>query len=560
MNFKKIFILNIMPIIIFFFIAIIGFIYIDEIDKRILSEHKRDLIEVTASIAYTIERQLNQSLFATYTLASFISQFGKINNFDKLASDILKHSDGISSLQLAKDGIVSEIFPLKGNEKAIGHNLLKDPKRRTEAFYTIQEKKLTLAGPFVLVQGGVGVIGRLPIFVKDSEGNEIFWGFSIVLIKLEDLLKSAKIDKLAEKGYSFQLSRINPDTLKEEIFAGNTDEKMDSPVSFSFDVPNGIWTLTLDMRKDKHIVSATYQAYFFIVLTSGIIGFLIFIVLKRNEQLKTSNEELTERVRREVTIRMQNEQLLVQQSKMAAMGEMISVIAHQWKQPLSAISILIQDFKDAYDFNEINREYVDGFVKNVLEQIVFMSKTIDDFRNFLKPSKNKESFNVKAAIADVLSILSGQLRNINITWKVKCNIHDKVFTRLSDIALCNETLITGYPNEFKHVILNILSNSKDAIMEKRRQKMVDEGQEGLINMEISSRNGKVIVRIDDNGIGIPDNILERIFEPYFTTKEADKGTGIGLYMARTIIEKNMNGTLSAKNTDLGAMFIIEMQS
>ncbi len=559
MKSKKILIINIMPVITFFFLTIIGFIYIDEIDKRIISEHKRDLIEVTASIAYTIERQLNQSLFATYTLASFINQFGKINNFDKLASDIMKYSDGISSLQLAKDGIVSDIFPLKGNEKAIGHNLLEDPKRRTEALISIKTRKLTLAGPFVLVQGGVGVIGRLPVFITNSEGNELFWGFSIVLIKLDDLLKSVKIDKLGEKGYSFQLSRINPDTLKEEIFASNSDEKMHSPVSFSFDVPNGTWSLKLDVKKDKHLLYASNLGYFFVLLTSGIISYLIFIVLKRNKQLKTNNEELTKIVNQEVAIRMQNEQLLIQQSKMAAMGEMISVIAHQWKQPLSAISLLIQDFRDAYDFNEINKEYIDDFVKNVLDKIVFMSRTIDDFRNFLKPSKKKEYFDVKAAIADVLSILSGQLRNRNITWKVICSIHDKVFTRLSDIVLCNEALVIGYPNEFKHVILNILSNSNDAIMEKRRQKILDEGQEGLINIEISRRDGKVIVKIDDNGIGIPDNILERIFEPYVTTKEAEKGTGIGLYMAKTIIEKNMNGILSAKNTDSGAVFIIELQ-
>ncbi|MBF0344714.1 MAG: HAMP domain-containing histidine kinase, partial [Nitrospirae bacterium] len=358
---------------------------------------------------------------------------------------------------------------------------------------------------------------------------------------------------------SFQLSRINPDTLKEEIFASNSDEKMHSPVSFSFDVPNGTWSLKLDVKKDKHLLYASNLGYFFVLLTSGIISYLIFIVLKRNKQLKTNNEELTKIVNQEVAIRMQNEQLLIQQSKMAAMGEMISVIAHQWKQPLSAISLLIQDFRDAYDFNEINKEYIDDFVKNVLDKIVFMSRTIDDFRNFLKPSKKKEYFDVKAAIADVLSILSGQLRNRNITWKVICSIHDKVFTRLSDIVLCNEALVIGYPNEFKHVILNILSNSNDAIMEKRRQKILDEGQEGLINIEISRRDGKVIVKIDDNGIGIPDNILERIFEPYVTTKEAEKGTGIGLYMAKTIIEKNMNGILSAKNTDSGAVFIIELQ-
>ncbi|KJR43677.1 diguanylate cyclase, partial [Candidatus Magnetoovum chiemensis] len=361
MNIKKLTITYVIPIIIFSLLTIIGFIYIDEINKRILSDHEKDLIEVTASIAYTIQRQLNQSLFATYTLESFIHQFGKINDFDKLASKILSYSDGISSLQLAKDGIVSDIFPLKGNEKAIGHNLLEDPKRRTEALSAVKSKKLTLAGPFMLVQGGVGVIGRLPIFTKDADGNENFWGFSIVLIKLDDFLKSIRIDKLFEKGYYFQLSRINPDTLKEDIFARNSDDKMTSPVSFSFDVPNGTWTLTLDMKREKHLLYATNAGYFFVVLISAVITFLSFLVLRRNEELKIINNELTERVSQEVAARMQNEQLLIQQSKMAAMGEMIAVIAHQWKQPLNVISLLVIDIKDAYDFNEINKEYIDDF-------------------------------------------------------------------------------------------------------------------------------------------------------------------------------------------------------
>ncbi|KJR40200.1 ATP-binding region, ATPase-like domain protein [Candidatus Magnetoovum chiemensis] len=118
----------------------------------------------------------------------------------------------------------------------------------------------------------------------------------------------------------------------------------------------------------------------------------------------------------------------------------------------------------------------------------------------------------------------------------------------------------GYQNEFKQVILNILNNSNDAILEKRQQNIINSDQDGLINIEISNKDANVIVAIDDNGIGIPDNILENIFEPYFTTKADDKGTGIGLYMAKTIIEKNMNGTLSAKNTASGAEFIIELQA
>ncbi|MBF0592439.1 MAG: GAF domain-containing protein, partial [Nitrospirae bacterium] len=169
------------------------------------------------------------------------------------------------------------------------------------------------------------------------------------------------------------------------------------------------------------------------------------------DQLHALNVNLSQRVQEETSKRQQNEQLLIQQSKMAAMGEMIGLIAHQWKQPLNAISLITQDIGDAYSFNELDRDYLKRSETKILQQIQFMSKTIDDFRNFLLPSKEKVAFNLKQAVEEITSMLSPLLSKSDIML----NLH-----HISDKANLH---ITGYPNEFKQVILNLISNARDAI-------------------------------------------------------------------------------------------------
>lgn len=245
--------------------------------------------------------------------------------------------------------------------------------------------------------------------------------------------------------------------------------------------------------------------------------------------------------------RLINEQLLFQQSKIAALSEMMSAIAHQWRQPLNALGIMVQDVKIAKQFGELSDEYIDSFDTNAMHQIRFMSKTIDEFRNFFKPDATKQNFALISAALDVVSLIGSQL---------ECNgIKVNVYSPL-DIDEPGEALIYGYPNEFKQLILNLISNSKDAIVEKKAK----EGDfEAFINVEIgvskNSLDRYAFMRIIDNGAGIKEEILPRIFEPYFTTKEQGKGTGVGLYMTKMIIEQNMGGSITALNrVDGGAIF------
>ncbi|MBF0554246.1 MAG: hybrid sensor histidine kinase/response regulator [Nitrospirae bacterium] len=246
---------------------------------------------------------------------------------------------------------------------------------------------------------------------------------------------------------------------------------------------------------------------------------------------------LKEKVEEETAKRRSGEQMLIQQSKMAAMGEMLGMIAHQWKQPLNAISATAQDIEDAFIHNELDIEYLHSSVITITNQTDFMLRTADDFRNFLRPSKEKILFNVKDAVEEVIFMFSPYFAKSGIGLNLG-------FTG-------EEFSVTGYPNEFKQVILNLISNSKDAILSRK-----DKGTANKIDITVR-KDDRIAITIRDTGGGIPEDIIGRIFDPYFTTKTPDKGTGIGLYMSKTIIEANMGWRLSVSNIEGGVEFRID---
>jgi len=265
---------------------------------------------------------------------------------------------------------------------------------------------------------------------------------------------------------------------------------------------------------------------------------------KMEEQLRNLNTNLESMILSEISKRQTSEQILIQQSKMASLGEMIGLIAHQWKQPLNAVSLIVQDLNDAYSYGELDDKYIHNSVKSTMEQVTFMSKTIDDFRTFFIPSKRKIIFDVNSTIEELLSMFKTFFRKNNIDISLKISQQTSLLTE-------------GYPNEFKQVVLNILNNSKDAIVSK---KLLNADIEGRIEINLGNTEDKtkISVLIIDNGGGIPEEIIDKIFEPYYTTKESTGGTGVGLYMSKTIIETNMGGTLTVRNIGDGAEFIITL--
>ncbi|WP_420263777.1 PAS domain S-box protein [Candidatus Magnetominusculus dajiuhuensis] len=298
--------------------------------------------------------------------------------------------------------------------------------------------------------------------------------------------------------------------------------------------------------------------------TTGMVASMYDITARKimEDELKTKTNILSELnanleglVRDKAEEIRRKEQLLIQQSKMAAMGEMIAAIAHQWRQPLNGLSLIVQDFKDAYEHGELDAGYINNTVNTAMNQIDFMSTTIDLFKNFFQPSKEKETFDLLGICAEVFALLSSQLITNSIAYSISCHVHNRTFLNYSEVMPCEATVITTYKNQLAHVLLNIIGNAKDAIVQSREKGLLT--AEGMIEVDCYKDNRTLRLEISDNGGGIPEDIIDKIFGQYFTTK-ADKGTGIGLYMSKVIVEESLGGKIYARVKDGGSVFTIEL--
>jgi len=257
--------------------------------------------------------------------------------------------------------------------------------------------------------------------------------------------------------------------------------------------------------------------------------------LRVHERTAALMAETAERVQAVQELRRKDE-ILMQQSRQAALGEMIGNIAHQWRQPLNAVGLLVQDIALCYEYDNFSKEYLDASTNKIMKLVRHMSQTIDDFRNFFTPEREKVEFNLVKTVVKTLALVEGSLSDKGIRVELSAQEVPVLF---------------GYPNEFSQVLLNIMNNARDAFSGQ-------EIEDPAVQINVGSENGRAVVTIADNAGGIPEEIVDRIFEPYFTTKEQGKGTGIGLYMSKNIVEKTMNGSLTVRNTEAGAEFRIEV--
>jgi len=258
---------------------------------------------------------------------------------------------------------------------------------------------------------------------------------------------------------------------------------------------------------------------------------------EKQRQLQEINLSQEQRIAAAVSELRQKDQILVQQGRQAAMGEMLNNIAHQWRQPLNVLALIVQELQFTYGSEAFNKQSLSAAVAKAMLQIRHMSQTIEDFRNYFKPDKTKSHFRVSQAIARTLALVEANMKSMDIAVEVTEKQDPEIF---------------GYPNEYSQVLLNILLNSRDAFelsATKLRRSIV---------ITVDKVDGTSVVTITDNAGGIPEEVIAKIFDPYFTTKGPTKGTGIGLYMAKTIIENNMSGKITARNTGDGSEFRIEV--
>ncbi len=357
--------------------------------------------------------------------------------------------------------------------------------------------------------------------------------------------------------------RTKGESFTQYVYKKFSSSQVNQKIAYFKLYPNWNWVIAVgiytdDIEKDiakkkedlkRRVKTQIIQTVFLFILFLSI-GIVLSILLSERiddffkeyrEKVKAKsnalielNETLEKRVSEELEKNREQEQLLVQKSRLIALGEMISNIAHQWRQPLSELSSILMNIKFKHNMDKLDKQTMEQKSKEAEMVLDYMSHTIDDFRNFFMPKKDKEEFYIKDAINSVMTIVSSALEYNNI--KVEIDVNDNL-------------KLNTFINEYEQVLLNIISNAKDVLIQNNIKNP-------LIKIYGEEQDGFVILYIEDNGDGVKVNPKSKIFEPYFTTKGDSDGTGIGLYMSKIIIDKNMKGKLRVRNTKDGAKFVI----
>jgi len=342
-------------------------------------------------------------------------------------------------------------------------------------------------------------------------------------------------DDELENSFDAWKSRIHPDDLAEvlkDIEASVKDEDVLFENKHRLRHKDGHWVWIYDRGKVQHDLDGK---------AIRMIGTHTDLTTEINlsDELSKMNNTLEKRVKSEVEKNREHQLIMLQQSRHAQMGEMISMIAHQWRQPLNNLSMLNQSIALTYKAGKLDDKLMDRLSRDAKGQIEQMSQTIDDFRDFFKPDKKAERFSVNATIDHVVNLLNPILKENGIV--LKSDLQDNIET-------------VGFSNELGQSLVNIVNNAKDALMQKSAN------NKKVINIILRKEDANVLITITDNGGGIDLGVIDKIFDPYFSTKQEKNGTGLGLYMSKTIIEEHMNGTITATNTDSGAEFVITLSS
>jgi PAS domain S-box-containing protein len=626
--------------------------------ERHLGEQRTAVIDKLSTARAKIEAALNSRLSLVVGMAAFVKSGDKTKDnqpgafserFQIFSSEILKDIGGIRSLQLAPDAVVMYVNPLKGNEAALGHDLRADPARRDVVERAIQERKFIVAGPVELRQGGVALIGRLPIFLpSEREQKERFWGFSIILIDLEPLLEAGG---LLEKDIGLRYAIRGKDGLGAEgaVFYGEEALFNANPVVLEVYLPNGFWQIAAVPAKGwGGETSDRINLWIFGSAVAGAVGFLMFVLLNRPAQLRSALSALRESEEKnrlilnsagegiygldlegkttfvnptvcellgytadeligqpmhslvhhsypdgtafprekcpiyaaftdgevhritdevlwrkdgssfqveytsnpirangeligavvifnDITGRKQAEAQIVQSAMLATLGEMATSVAHQLNQPLNVIRLAAGNMARKLEKGSAEPAYLGKKLKRIASQTERAAAIIDHMRMFGREAEAKPTeLDPRDAVRGALQLMGEQLRLAEIEVSVDLP------------ETCRPVL--GHRVQMEQVILNLLTNARDAIQENLGERKI------TLAVDDTGADAVRIV-VGDTGGGIPENALNRIFEPFYTTKELNKGTGLGLSVSYGIV-RDMGGAIEVENIEGGTRFRI----
>ena len=255
--------------------------------------------------------------------------------------------------------------------------------------------------------------------------------------------------------------------------------------------------------------------------------------LMQKRKLEAYQLYLEERIEEEIALREVKEALLIEQNKSYEIGQMVGIIAHQWKQPLHYLNLLIEDLGMEYEYQPLSEEYIKDFIQKGTDRVKFLNETMDNFLNFYKSEADEKDFSIANATKEISLFLDMSFKSLGITI---------------NIILKDDFSLRGVKNEFQQVILNIVNNAKEAFNGQKRS-------DALITIEISTERNQGVIVIEDNAGGIPSEILHNIFELEYTTKK--DGNGIGLYLVKKIVTQRFKGSIETSNSDVGARFVLK---
>jgi PAS domain S-box-containing protein len=441
----------------------------------------------------------NKELKDIFTSEDYLEIKGLISNKKDSISVILKEYKFEVSLREIKKDDLKALFLFDITKYSNVENELK------QSMYSLNSKKQELQAVFDLAANGISILDRDGMFLYANNFFQKMMGYT-----MKELLKESCIS-LSSDEYKKPSETAVEKAVREgsvvnfrKVCVSKSGEHMNASMSLSYlKTTNTIVMITSDITDD----------------------------IKYQEALK-------EQVELEVSKRTQQYEIMCHQSRLAAMGEMIDSIAHQWRQPLNGLGLIVQGLRHISNKQEIQKDFLQEIEIEIMEKISYMTQTIDDFSNFFRISKKKEVFDILSNVNDAIRLIDAQLKLNKID--VSINTKEK-----------EDILILGFSNEFRQVIMNMLSNAMMAIVSQNISN-------GFVKINIKKLQDEVKIDIVDNGGGIKDENIAKIFDPYFTTRE--NGSGIGLYMSKMIIEHHMDGLLNVQNYNDGTKFSISLKS
>jgi signal transduction histidine kinase len=521
--------------------------------ERLWAAEQRDSARhVAAGAAFALEQQVTRSLSATYSLAVLVHHDPQMKDFERLAAGMLPIHGAVSSLQLAPGAVIRRIHPLAGNEKAIGHDLFADPDRRLQAQEALDSRRLTVAGPFELVQGGHGLVGRLPVFLpsRAAPGGERFWGLVIALVHLPALLDAAQLDRVEEEGFRYRLTRYNPERKQVECFAG-CEQPLADPVTFDVEVPNGAWTLAVAPARGWVAAPWRTLAWLLVVAGSGGLALLAAQVLRQPALLRREVAARTAELHRaNVALAAEMERLRIaeerlrQSQKMEAIGQLAGGIAHDFNNLLTGIlgwaSVLLEENPPGSPTAEA-AETISAAAQRASELT----------RQLLGFARRRP---LQAVPFDANGVLEEVARLLGRTLDARL--------RLERRLAAGRAVVVGDPGQLQQAILNLAVNARDAMPEggelRLESAIVHRDEAWAARHPGASAGPHLAVTVADTGHGVAPELRERIFEPFFTTKPEGSGTGLGLAMVYGIARAHCGAVEVESERGRGARFTLSV--